>query len=133
MLSPICSASLVSAQKKSAAGNHQVIFPAALCLQKNKRVLSGVNCGVNAISAPFECPIFPVFIDFFIFYFTYFLIIQDTYYKVNRNVSHQMKKSIMAGRYEKAEVPPVPPLLAFDIKSLFREAERGTYWSKNIS
>ena len=84
---PICSAPLVSAQKKSDAGNHQVISPAALCLQKNKRVLSGVNCGVNAISAPFECPISPVFIDFFIFYFTYFLIIQDSYGKVNRNVA----------------------------------------------
>ncbi|WP_299144922.1 hypothetical protein [uncultured Dialister sp.] len=42
-----------------------------------------------------------------------------------------MKKSIMAGRYEKAGVPPpVPPLLAFDIKFLLRETERGTYWGK---
>jgi hypothetical protein len=45
-----------------------------------------------------------------------------------------MKKSIIAGRYEKAGEPPVPPLLAFDIKSLFREAEKWeTYWGKNIS
>lgn len=80
-----------------------MISPAALCLQKNKRVLSGVNCGVNSISAPFECPIFPVFIDFFIFYFTYFLIIQDSYGKVNRNVSSSDEKVHPAGEYKKQE------------------------------
>lgn len=45
-----------------------------------------------------------------------------------------MKKSIMAGRYEKAEERlPALLLLDFDIKFLFRESERGTYWGKNIS
>lgn len=45
-----------------------------------------------------------------------------------------MKKSIMAGRYEKAGVPPPALLLLdLDIKFLLREAERGTYWGKNIS
>jgi len=39
-----------------------------------------------------------------------------------------MKKSIMAGRYEKAGVPPSALLLLdLDIKSLFREDERGKY------
>ena len=66
-------------------------------------MLSGVNCGVNSISAPFECPIFPVFIDFFIFYFTYFLIIQDSYGKVNRNVSSSDEKVHSAGEYQKQE------------------------------
>lgn len=66
-------------------------------------MLSGVNCGVNAISAPFECPIFPVFIDFFIFYFTYFLIIQDSYGKVNRNVASSDEKVHPAGEYQKQE------------------------------
>lgn len=42
-----------------------------------------------------------------------------------------MKKSIMAGRYEKAGVPPPALLLLdLDIKSLFREDERGKYWGK---
>lgn len=42
-----------------------------------------------------------------------------------------MKKSIMAGRYEKAGVPPSALLLLdFNIKFLLREAERGTYWGK---
>ena len=37
-----------------------------------------------------------------------------------------MKKSIMAGRYEKAEERlPALLLLDFDIKSPFRESERG--------
>lgn len=45
-----------------------------------------------------------------------------------------MKKSIMAGRYEKAEERlPALLLLDFDIKSPFRESERGTYWGKNIA
>jgi hypothetical protein len=55
---------------------------------------------------------------------------------VNRNVSHQLKKSIIAGRYEKAgDQPSALLLLDFDIKSLFHEAEKkgGTYWGKNIS
>lgn len=42
-----------------------------------------------------------------------------------------MKKSIMAGRYEKAGVPPSALLLLdFNIKFLLRESERGTYWGK---
>lgn len=45
-----------------------------------------------------------------------------------------MKKSIIAGRYEKAEERlPALLLLDFDIKSLFRESERGKYWGKNIA
>lgn len=45
-----------------------------------------------------------------------------------------MKKSIIAGRYEKAEDQPSALLLLdFDIKFLLRESERGTYWGKNIS
>lgn len=40
----------------------------------------------------------------------------------------------MAGRYEKAgDQPSALLLLDFDIKSLFRESERGTYWGKNIA
>lgn len=45
-----------------------------------------------------------------------------------------MKKSIIAGRYEKAEERlPALLLLDFDIKFLLRESERGTYWGKNIA
>jgi hypothetical protein len=45
-----------------------------------------------------------------------------------------MKKSIIAGRYEKAgEQPSALLLLDFNRKQIFHESERSKYWGKNIA